>query len=664
MAVSYRIVAGPEGQSDNRQHTITLDDAVEPGETMVLLIGHSVTTEVGVTGSVADPDGNLWVRDELAIGGTGRGVTVFSAYCPAGLAVGSTVRFFTTDTNHGESPYFIMLALNSGDSRRMVYDTSDANFSGYTSTPTSPSITTYNGDCAVFGFLAGSDYAAGWWTPGSGWSEIADTGTATESTYSIACQGRLPTSTFSGTSTGTASGNNQWGHVIVSYKAVTVTDPSSVGPQLPTSAATSSESPWSNDDISNPGNVTADDASTASITGTAFDYPDQSYVLKAKGFDFSAIPNGATILGVIVRADMWTGNTSSPFGHVGVCQLLDTAGARAGNNLADVASLLNRPLPTTQSVVHTFGGESELWGNALTAAWVKDPDFGVALAFHIDPTGVNCLIDVNTVTVEVFYEEPTEAAYSGIVLGPVNQSDADDHSATTSVAIEPGQTAVLIVGMSTYYKGAGYSNLVESVDAAGGGTWSQDERWPGEPDAEPTPSTDGYAVSVWSCYMPNGLASGSTISWHGDTGGTSPHWIVLALDLGNVPNQADRYAGSDGQGQSYTNSPDTPAITPSADGCIVFGIHKGKNTGNNHADHWEPATSPAWTEIVDDGGDSYAGNQGSNLAIQYVVQETAASISSTGTADASEWFDSVIVAYKAAADYVEYAKSGIGVIGP
>ena len=62
------------------------------------------------------------------------------------------------------------------------------------------------------------------------------------------------------------------------------------GEKYPTAAVTAAESPWLDNDWNTPGNVYADDGATANVIAASYDSPDQTYVLKASGFDFSSIP--------------------------------------------------------------------------------------------------------------------------------------------------------------------------------------------------------------------------------------------------------------------------------------------------------------------------------------------------------------------------------------
>lgn len=251
MAMTARVVAGPTSFSDNTEHSVTLTDNVAAGETCVALIACSVTDINGIVGYVDANDGAMtttsdcatqwtWQKDEEfggAGGGGYRGVSCFSSYIKTGLTSGDTIRFGvkhgsggTFDASgfyHGQSPFIVVIALNSGDGRYMVYDTSDSNSQTNVTSIASPSITSST-DVIVLGFSGGATtVGAGWFTSGSGWTELADTAQGTESNFNICAQWRTSSTSFSGTHNGTSSASASFGNIVVSYKA-TSTEPGGV----------------------------------------------------------------------------------------------------------------------------------------------------------------------------------------------------------------------------------------------------------------------------------------------------------------------------------------------------------------------------------------------------------------------------------------------------
>ena len=173
----------------------------------------------------------------------------------------------------------------------------------------------------------------------------------------------------------------------------------STGQIFPTAAVTAAESPWLDNDWTTPANVTADDGNTANVTAASYDSPDQTFVLKTYAFDFSAIPDGSTIVGVTCRVNAWY-RSGQGSGSLDLLQLLDVSRAKVGTNQCATPV----PLTTTNTTIITKGSASDLWGNVLTAAWVKDPDFGVAIG--ILATAANADVDVDYVTLEIEYTAP------------------------------------------------------------------------------------------------------------------------------------------------------------------------------------------------------------------------------------------------------------------
>src|SRR3990172_6657119 len=166
-----------------------------------------------------------------------------------------------------------------------------------------------------------------------------------------------------------------------------------MGPFLPTAAQTIAEAPWEDANCTwvNPNNIFG--AGEAEVTHASFDSPDQTYVLKAYGYDFSAIPDGSTINGVqvVINARYAVAAVS-----LDLCQLLDAARAKVGTNKYATPQAL-----TTSAADYTIGGAADTWGNSLTPAWVKDSDFGVAIGALAG--GANSDVFIDYVTMKVWY---------------------------------------------------------------------------------------------------------------------------------------------------------------------------------------------------------------------------------------------------------------------
>ncbi len=182
-----------------------------------------------------------------------------------------------------------------------------------------------------------------------------------------------------------------------------------LGPIFPGSAEMVSELPYDDETIANPANVTADDSSFATITGNAFDSPDQTFVLKAYNFNFSSIPDGSTIDGVTANIRTWYSNATV---SIHLAQLLDTSRANGGTNQFATPTAL-----TSSEATYTKGGATDKWGLALTTAWVKDPDFGIGIAFQA--TGTNSRLNVDWITLTIDYTMPSITGTLASTLGAV-----------------------------------------------------------------------------------------------------------------------------------------------------------------------------------------------------------------------------------------------------
>src|SRR4030065_120274 len=144
-------------------------------------------------------------------------------------------------------------------------------------------------------------------------------------------------------------------------------DISPMGPFLPTAAETVAEAPWNDANCTwlNPAKIYG--AGESEVPRSSCASPDQTYVLKAYGFDFSAIPDGATInaVQVVINARYAVAAVS-----LDLCQLLDISRAKVGTNKYATPQGL-----TTSAADYTIGGAADKGGNALDAARGKGPDF-------------------------------------------------------------------------------------------------------------------------------------------------------------------------------------------------------------------------------------------------------------------------------------------------
>ena len=141
-----------------------------------------------------------------------------------------------------------------------------------------------------------------------------------------------------------------------------------------------------------PGNVTADDAADATCNAAA-----SSQYLVARNFNFASVPDGATILGILVRVEA---SEHSAGTEPLLAQLQNEAGTLFGSSKSTSNA---GSISGTAKAVYTYGSTSDVWGATLTASIVKDADFGVRLWFT---TSHDVRIDFVTMAVEWFLNDP------------------------------------------------------------------------------------------------------------------------------------------------------------------------------------------------------------------------------------------------------------------
>lgn len=212
-----------------------------------------------------------------------------------------------------------------------------------------------------------------------------------------------------------------------------------------TSVTRSTGTAWTN-----PGNITANDGTTASITGGSAG----SAYLVASNFGFT-IPTGSVIQGVTVKFDAAESSTGT---ESVTAQLQDAGAALIGTTLAQTVS-------GTTLTVYTYGGTANLWGTgtSLTPAVVNDPDFGVRFWFT---TTHNMTVDYVSIAIE--YLAPVSGSLSAsesgsdtftssgdvIVKGSLSASEtgSDTFSASGTVGNAPitGTLAATETGSDTF----------------------------------------------------------------------------------------------------------------------------------------------------------------------------------------------------------------------
>ena len=151
------------------------------------------------------------------------------------------------------------------------------------------------------------------------------------------------------------------------------------------------------EDWSNPGNITADDTSYATV-GLSSWFGSTSEYLQGTNYGFN-IPAGATIDGIQVSIMRQSDSSSGDNINDAVVRLIKN-GTIVGDNKATSSNWNNN------WVAATYGGPIDLWGETWTDADINDPDFGVALSVINDETWRTRTARVDYMQITVTYTVP------------------------------------------------------------------------------------------------------------------------------------------------------------------------------------------------------------------------------------------------------------------
>jgi hypothetical protein len=178
-------------------------------------------------------------------------------------------------------------------------------------------------------------------------------------------------------------------------------------------------------------------------------------VLRAKGFDFSAIPAADTILGLQVDVYGYAGSAAV---YEAVLQLVNgsavTTADRIGSNKARGSGSL---WPTSNGLIASFGSGSDLWSASLTRAIVTSSNFGVDVG--VGALGnQDCYLDRIVITVT-----HVSASTGTIAVTEISDSIAisSQSRATGSLAVTEASDVISSVGAA---RAAASLALIELAD--------------------------------------------------------------------------------------------------------------------------------------------------------------------------------------------------------
>jgi len=171
---------------------------------------------------------------------------------------------------------------------------------------------------------------------------------------------------------------------------------SDTGIKYPATKTTQSVSPEDDVNWTNPANI---GASNNVYATAALSYNQYTYRLKAQGFDFSTIPDGATIDGILVEIERKASVVNIYDYRV---QLLNASGSLVGDNKASATWY------TTRDVIASYGGATDKWSASPTVAMVKDADFGVVLSVYCN-NYFGGTVYVDCIRMTIYYTEAAVA---------------------------------------------------------------------------------------------------------------------------------------------------------------------------------------------------------------------------------------------------------------
>lgn len=161
----------------------------------------------------------------------------------------------------------------------------------------------------------------------------------------------------------------------------------------------------------NPEYITADGNPGAAASGTLAASTDTNYLI-ASGFDFTAIPSSAVIVGIVVTTNSYESDTDDNI-SVGVVELL-LNGSKIGVNLGN-----DNEISTSSSSTQTFGSSSTTWGASLTGADVQT-GIAVRAQWRASASAVSASASVDYISMTITYRLPGAIAsipLGGYVLG-------------------------------------------------------------------------------------------------------------------------------------------------------------------------------------------------------------------------------------------------------
>ena len=160
------------------------------------------------------------------------------------------------------------------------------------------------------------------------------------------------------------------------------------------SAKSYSVSPFITTAWTNPSAALLSDAAGASSGGNNT----YTYLLGMRGVaGYLQIPDSATILGIVCTLTMYSVTSNGSGNITGYLKLVKATDSRVGTEKT-------QSIPVGSGAAYTFGISNDLWGTTLTAAEVKNSEFGVDVGFNYNSGFFS--VSVEQVSIEVYFSYP------------------------------------------------------------------------------------------------------------------------------------------------------------------------------------------------------------------------------------------------------------------
>jgi hypothetical protein len=349
----------------------------------------------------------------------------------------------------------------------------------------------------------------------------------------------------------------------------------------------------------------SDTTHCASITAATFDSPDQGEVLELTGFDFSAIPDGATVLGVTCRVGAFF-TTGQGSGSIDLVQLM-IGGAVSGstNQAASPVALTG-----TFTDSYTFGSSSDLWNEPLEAGSGTNADikktttFGVAIGMKA--TAANADVFIDWVTLEVEYTSPLAGARSMTVTATQTANGAAGMSMTVEIyrgAADPADQAGAVVTANPF-SAPGFDQTITTLAAGSvifgacalsastaGFTWDANTGGSSVADATHTRTYGTFSRGVL------GVAGAYTAGASAPATGTGAY---VAAEIQAAAGQALTAGSNQPAGVSTTTAQlvSTAAFIPAPGNLLIAKVASNANSGAGTLGLSVTGGGLNWTQVV------------------------------------------------------------------